>query len=177
MPPRGRRGLRLMYLPTVRGESRIWSFSHSLSAIRSSPHVGFSAALRQIKRLISAFTGGRPTGPDFQRHNRRKAARCQPINVFGLTITKALRQSKKRASLENTNRSPAVVAAAFFSRSRNKASCLRTNKFSAASAVWLRKAAAHNLRESEMTICNVTLSFRSCPKTPRSSKIVSQLSG
>jgi len=163
-------------LLTVRGESRIWSFSNSSSAIRSSPHVGFSAAIRQIKCLISAFTGGRPTSLDFQRQNRRRAARCQPINVSGLTITKALRQSKKRVSLENTNRSPAVVATAFFSRSRNKASCLRNNKFSAASAVWLRKAAAHNLRESEMTIWNVTLSFRSCPKRPRNPEIVSQLS-
>ncbi|HEX4170138.1 MAG TPA: hypothetical protein VHZ55_32130 [Bryobacteraceae bacterium] len=42
-----------MYLPTVRGESRIWSFSTSSSAIRSSPQVGFSAAMRRIKRLIS----------------------------------------------------------------------------------------------------------------------------
>lgn len=41
--------------------------------------------------------------------------------------------------------------------------CLRKNRFSAGSAVWLRKAAAHSLRPSEMTICNVTLSFKSCP--------------
>jgi len=47
--------------------------------------------MRRIKRLISAFTGGRPTGLDFQRQNRRNAARCQPITVAGLTITKALR--------------------------------------------------------------------------------------
>lgn len=38
---------------------------------------------------------GRPTGLDFQRQKRRKAARCQPIKVAGLTITKALRQWKK----------------------------------------------------------------------------------
>jgi hypothetical protein len=40
-----------------------------------------------------------------------------PINVAGLTITKALRQSNKRASLDKTKQSAAVVGAAFFSRS------------------------------------------------------------
>ncbi len=91
-----------MYFLTVWGESRIWSLSQSLSAIRSSPQVRFSAAIRRIKRLTSADTGGRPTGFDFQRQKRRNAARCQPINVTGLTTTKALRQSKKRASLDST---------------------------------------------------------------------------
>jgi hypothetical protein len=36
----------------------------------------------------------------------------------------------------------AVTEVAFFSRSWNKASCLRKNRFSAAKAVRLRKAAA-----------------------------------
>jgi hypothetical protein len=92
----------LTYLPTVRGESRIWSFTKSSSAIRSSPQVGFSAAIRRIKPISSGETGGLPTGLDSQRQNFRKAARCQPIKVAGLTITKALRQSNKRVSLENT---------------------------------------------------------------------------
>src|SRR3954465_11535923 len=153
-----------MYFLTVRGESRIWSLSQSSSAIRSSPQVRFSAAIRRINRLTSAATGGRPTGLDFQRQNRRNAARCQPINVAGLTMTNALRQSKKRASLDNTNRSAAVVGAAFFSRSWNKASCLRKNRFSAASAVRLRKPVPQKLMQSETTICNVTLSFESCRK-------------
>jgi hypothetical protein len=136
------------------------SFSQSSSAIRSSPQARFSAAMRRIKRLTSADTRGRPTGLDFQRQNRRKAARCQPINVAGLTITNALRQSKKRASLDNTNRSAAVVGLAFFSRSRNKASCLRKNRFSAARAVRLRKPAAQKLTQSETRICNVTVPKR-----------------
>ena len=130
----------------------------------SSPQVRFSAAIRRIKRLTSADTGGRPTGLDFQRQNRRNAARCQPINVAGLTMTKALRQSKKRASLDKTNRSAAVVGAAFFSRSSNRASCLRKNKFSAASAVRPRKPAAQNFTQSQTRICNATLSFESCRK-------------
>src|SRR5436190_6745640 len=81
-----------------------------------------------------------------------------------LTMTNALRQSKKRASLDDTNRSAAVVGAAFFSRSWNKASCLRKNRFSAASAVRLRKPVPQKLMQSETTICNVTLSFESCRK-------------
>lgn len=78
-------------------------------ASRSSPQVGFSAAMRRIKPIRSCETGGLPTGLDFQRQNFRKPARCQPIKVAGLTITKALRQSNKRASFENTRRSAAVV--------------------------------------------------------------------
>ena len=153
-----------MYLPTVRGESRTWSFRKSSSAIRSSPQVGFSAVIRRISRLTSAETGGLPTGLDFQRQNRRNAVRCQAIRVAGFTITKALRQSKRRASFENTKRSAAVVGAAFFSRSWNKASCLRKNRFSAAKAVRLRKAAVQKRRQSETTVCNVSLSFESCWK-------------
>jgi hypothetical protein len=93
----------------VRGESRTCSFSRSSSATRSSPQVGFSAAIRRIKRLTSAEICGRPTGFDFQRQKRRKAVRCQPIRVAGLTISKAPRQSKKLASLANTKRSVALV--------------------------------------------------------------------
>ena len=153
-----------MYFLTVRGESRIWSLSQSSSVIRSSPQVRFSGAIWRINRLTSAASGGRPTGLDLQRQNRRNAARCQPINVAGLTMTNALRQSKKRASLDNTNRSAAVVGAAFFSRSWNKASCLRKNRFSAASAVRLRKPVPQKLMQSQTTICNVTLSLESCRK-------------
>jgi hypothetical protein len=65
---------------------------------------------------------------------RRNAARCQPIKAAGLTITNALRQSNQRASFENTNLSPGVVGSAFFSCSRNRANCLRKNRFSAARA-------------------------------------------
>ena len=115
------RGFAFDVFAHVDGESRICSFSSSSSAIRSSPHVGFSAA-RQIKRLNSAFTRGRPTDLDFQRQNRRNEARRQPIKVAGLTMINALCQSKKRASFENTNRFGAAVGAAFFSRSWNKAS-------------------------------------------------------
>src|SRR5205085_9221698 len=85
--PRGP-GRCLLYLATVRGESRICSFNNSSSAMRCSPQVGFSAAKRRIKSLTPAVTGGLPTGLDFQRQNRRNALRCQPIKVADLTISK-----------------------------------------------------------------------------------------
>jgi hypothetical protein len=124
LDPRGP-GRCLLYLATVRGESRMCSFSNSSSAISCSPQVGCSAAKRRIKSLTSAVTGGLPTGLDLQRQNRRNAWRCQPIKVAGLTISNALRQSNHRASLENTNLSPGVVGMAVFSRSRHRANCLR----------------------------------------------------
>src|SRR3954466_12526758 len=142
LDPRGRGGC-LLYLATVRGESRICSFSNSSSAMRRSPQVGFSAAKRRIKFLTSTVTRGLPTGCDFQRQKRRNALRCQPIKVAGLTISNALRQSNQGASLENTNLSAGVVGIAFFSRSRNKGNCFRKNKFSAATAVRRRDTAAN----------------------------------
>src|SRR4051794_18405264 len=92
--------------------------------MRCSPQVGFSAVKRRIKSLTSAVTGGLPTGLDFQR------------------------QSNQRASLENTNLSAGVVCIAFFSRSRNRANCLRKNRFSAARAVRRRHTAAKKLKPS-----------------------------
>jgi hypothetical protein len=74
-----------MYFLTVRDESRIWSLSQSSSAIRSSPHVEFSAAILRIERPLPVpDIGGLPTGLDFQRQERRNAATCQPINLAGL---------------------------------------------------------------------------------------------
>lgn len=50
-----------MYLPTVRGETRIPSLTSSSFAIRSSPHTGFSEAILQISARSSAGIGGRPS--------------------------------------------------------------------------------------------------------------------
>src|SRR5438309_6980202 len=116
--------------------------------MRCCPQVEFSAAKRRIKFLTSAVTGGLPTGLDLQRQKRRNALRCQPIKVAGLTISNALRQSNQRASLENTYLLAGVVGIAFFSRSRNRANCLRKNKFSAARAVRRRDAAVKKLKPS-----------------------------
>ena len=125
---------------------------------------------RRIKPLISDGICGRPTGLDLQRQKRRKAVRCQLISVAGLTITNALRQSKKQASLARTKRSVAVVLVTFFSRSWNKASYLRRNRFSAASALRLRSRAAQKSRKSARTICAAIVSFARGSNTLSTSK-------
>jgi hypothetical protein len=77
------------------------------------------------QRLHSTGAGGLPTDLDFQRQKRRNASRCQLMRVAGLTITKGLRHSKRRASLDKTKRSAAAVALGFFSCSRNTAELFR----------------------------------------------------
>jgi hypothetical protein len=63
--PRGRRG---RYLFTVRGDTRIPIFNSNSLAMRSSPHAGFSFAIRRISARSSRGIGGRP-GRDFSRQN------------------------------------------------------------------------------------------------------------
>jgi len=169
------RAVALLYLATVRGESRIWSFNNSSSAMRFSPQVGLSAARRRIKFLTSLVTCGLPTGLDFQRQKQRNAARCQPIKVAGLTITNALRQSNQRANFENTNLSAGVVGNAFFSRSRNKANCLRKNRFSAARAKRRRPILAKKLKQSLTIVRRSRTSLESRLKTLDIFAIVSRL--
>jgi len=61
-----------MYLRTVRGETRRPSFNSNSLAMRSSPQVGFSVAMRRISRRSSSGIGGRP-GLDSTRQNRRQS--------------------------------------------------------------------------------------------------------
>ena len=56
-----------MYRRTVRGETRIPSFTSSSEAIRSSPHVRFAAAMAAIHWRSAAGSRGRPPGEDFHR--------------------------------------------------------------------------------------------------------------
>jgi hypothetical protein len=49
-----------MYLPTVRGDTRIPSLTNSSLAIRSSPHNGFSAAILRIRLRNSSGIGSHP---------------------------------------------------------------------------------------------------------------------
>src|ERR1700689_529142 len=84
------RGLpRFRYLPMVRGETRMPNFSDSSSAIRSSPHVGFSRTIRDINSRRSFGSGGRPGLCDFHRQNILNAVRCHPMKVADFTITSA----------------------------------------------------------------------------------------
>ena len=65
--------------------------------MRSSPHVGFSFAIRRIKARICCGIRGRP-GRDFSRQNSFHPARCQRIIASGRTTTTASRQLKNRES-------------------------------------------------------------------------------
>lgn len=90
--PRGRRG---RYFRTVRADIRIPSFRRNSLAMRSSPHKGFSFAIRRIRAWICCGIGGRP-GRDFKRQNNLHPARRQRIIVSGRTTTRASRQLKNR---------------------------------------------------------------------------------
>ena len=69
-----------MYLPTVRGETRMPSLISNSLAIRSSPHTGFSEAILRISARSSAGIGGRPS-LHLNRQNNRHPARCQRMIV------------------------------------------------------------------------------------------------
>ena len=92
-----RTGLSLRrYLPTVRGETRMVSFSFNSLEMRSyTPgrilrgHLpGQSAPLLGVRGL--------PTGRDFQRQRRRNPMRCQRMKVSGWTFTRASRHANRR---------------------------------------------------------------------------------
>jgi hypothetical protein len=76
-----------MYRRTVRGDTRMPSFSRSSLAMRSSPHVRFATAIVAISRCTSRAIAGRPGVRDFQRQNSRNPCRCQRISVSGFTIS------------------------------------------------------------------------------------------
>ena len=93
---------RRIYLPTVRGETLIPSFSLSSLAIRSSLQVMLSAAMARMSSRIFLGSGGRPDGFDLYRQNNRNPFRCQRIIVSGLTTTRASRQLKRRREQEES---------------------------------------------------------------------------
>ena len=78
------------YFPTVRGDTRIPSFSFNSLAIRSSPQIGLSAAISRINFRRSLGKRGLPVGLDFQRQNSRKPFRCHRISVSGFTFNSEL---------------------------------------------------------------------------------------
>ena len=74
------------------------SLSFSSSAMRSSPHVGFSCAISRINSRRFFGSPARPRFRDFHLQNVRYAVRCHLGNVSGLTMTRASRQSKNLES-------------------------------------------------------------------------------
>src|SRR6476646_3459350 len=71
LPAVGRGDRDSIYRRTVRGDTRIPSFTSSSLAMLSSPHVRFDAAIVAISRCTSTGIAGRPGARDFQRQNNR----------------------------------------------------------------------------------------------------------
>src|SRR5215472_600257 len=80
------------------------SLSFNSLAMRSSPQVGFSAAISRMSRRRFLGTCGLPTGRDFQRQKRRNPLRCQRRTVLGWTFTRASRQKNMRPRMTNQSR-------------------------------------------------------------------------
>jgi hypothetical protein len=107
--------------------------------MRSSPHDGFSRAMRRIRACNCLGIGGRP-GRDFSRQKSFQPARCQRIIVSGRTTTRASRQSKSRESNASEIRVTGSTRRDLTLRSTYNASCRRRNKFSAIIECVERKA-------------------------------------
>jgi hypothetical protein len=155
------------YFLTVRGETRIPSLSFSSSTIRSSPQVGLSCAIPRISSRRFCGSRGRPRFLDFHLQNIRNAVRCYLRNVLGLTMTKALRQSKNLDSKTMMARVAAVERRGLTLRSLNRASCLRRNRFSAVTAAWEE-------RNNRMNVNNSTFYKRSQAFQRRSNLIIAE---
>ena len=126
-------------------------FSNSSSAMRSSPYVGFCVAIWTISFRNCAGTRGLPRGLDFHFQNRRKPLRCQLINVSGLTMIRASRQSKQRDNRASANRIESVARPGLTLRSTKRPSCFRRNRFSAATAVVGLKQSRIKVKPSRKT--------------------------
>jgi hypothetical protein len=112
VPRVARGGLAGMYRLTVRGDTRMPSFTRSSAAIRSSPHLRFAVAIVAISARRSAGIGGRPAGRDFQRQNSRKPCRCQRISVSGFTKVSKRRHSRIRDKATSVMRVASSAGAA-----------------------------------------------------------------
>ena len=159
-----------MYLRTVRGETRIFSFTSSSLAIRSSPHSGFSCAILRINARNSAGIGGRPA-LHLPRQKSCHPSRCQRIMVAGQTRTTASRQSKSLVNSARLIRVNASTLRGLTPRSKYLASCRRRTKFSARIALDERQNNNPSLKISEnnpLAIC-ANLFMRSSCQIPTSS--------
>lgn len=114
------------------------------------------------RKLRRRFFGsaGRPRLRDRHRQNILNAVRCHPMNVSGFTIASASRQSKNFASATIARRNEAVVRRGFVSRSWNKASCFRRNRFSA------KQSDTRGKDQPETPYCTGT-----CARSSRSDRI------
>src|SRR5499427_595852 len=137
------------YFSTVRGETRIPSFSFNSLAMRSSPQVTFSAAICRINCRRFFGKQGLPVGFDFQRQNSRNPLRCQRMSVSAWTFTSAPRHGNMRLSVAIIQREESLARRGLTLRSWKSASCLRRKRFSAAKA--RRECAARKARRTRST--------------------------
>src|SRR5207249_4320946 len=100
----------------------------------------------------SAGTRGRPLDRDFHFQNSRNPLRCHRINVSGLTTVKASRHSKYLERYASVKRIGSVALRGFLFRSTYSTSCLRRNRFSAASAEADRNVRQKKIRASTNTL-------------------------
>ena len=79
----------------VFGDRGLTNFDAELEELTvdpGAPQRGLARLMSRINWRISSGTFGLPPQDrDFQRQNKRKPARCQPITLSGFTITKAFR--------------------------------------------------------------------------------------
>src|SRR6516165_2480933 len=135
------------------------SLSFNSLAMRSSPQVGFSAAISRMSLRRSLGNRGLPTGRDFQRQKRRNPLRCQRRKVSGLTFTKASRHENMRPRMTILSRVESWARCGLTLRSWNKASCLRRKRFSAARARRdretnrRRRTRSHATKDSVLRLC------------------------
>src|SRR6516164_11122344 len=147
------------YLPTVRGETSMVSLSFNSLAMRSSPQVGFSAAISRMSLRRSLGIRGLPTGRDFQRQRRRNPLRCQRTKVSGRTFTRASRHANRRPRITIISRVESSERCSFTFRSWNRASCLRRKRFSLANArrdletSTRRRTRSHATEDNVLRLC------------------------
>ena len=102
---------------------------------------------------------GLPTGRDFQRQRRRKPLRCQRMKVSGWTFTRAPRQENMCPRMTIISRVESLARCGFSVRCWNKASCLRRERFSPASArrdretSTRRRTRSHATKDSVVRLC------------------------
>ena len=159
-----------MYFPTVRGDTRSPSFNSNSFVMRSSPHAGFSRAIRRISSRSSIGIGGRPDR-HFHRHHNRKPVRCHRTSVSGWTTTKADRELNHRDRNVNATRVAASIRFGLTPRSRYIASCRRRNRISASNDSrgrskrphhWIRSQARRTIVENALSTPTSCHSFRNC---------------
>jgi hypothetical protein len=129
---------------TVRGDMRSPSFRRSSAAIRLWPQVGFSSVIRPMRVRRSVGTRGPPREAHRHRQKSMKPFRCQRISVAGCTMVSASFPAKQRTRSTMPRSVASLARRAFTCRSRERASCFRRKRFSAARAVRARRLARMN---------------------------------